>query len=175
MTWDAKSLLSYLPFAIFALVMFWRYRTLHKARPLRLSLLWVRPVLFTIIVALVIVAMPPGFHGWLAMMGGVLIGSGLGWQRGRMMRLHVEGEGHDARVMIRQSPLALLVILAIFFARHLLLPRYEGGSGQVGHSPAGAMLALDAMLGMMLGMVIVMGIVLWLRARTLALPHRAGV
>lgn len=159
---------AYIPFAIFAAVMLWRFRTMDKARPLRLPLLWLMPLIITAAVCLALYAMPPSGLGWLAVAGGIVIGGAVGSQRARLMRLHVEGEGDNARVMVRQSPLALLLILGVFAARRLLLPEMTAGNV---HPGANALLVTDGMLGLVLGMVVSMRLVLWLRARTMAAHH----
>jgi hypothetical protein len=73
--------------------------------------------------------------------------------------------------MMRQSLAALLMILAIFALRRLLLPGV-GSSG--GRPDAGALLVTDAMLGFAAGVICVQRIVLWLRARRLVAEHRSG-
>ncbi|WP_260922516.1 CcdC protein domain-containing protein [Novosphingobium sp. 9] len=172
MTGDAKSLLGYLPVAIFALVMLLRYRNLQKARPLRLPMLWIMPVILCAVVGIALFGMHPSPMGWLAVAGGVVIGAAIGWQRGRMMRLHVEGEGENARVMMRQSPAALLFVAAIFIVRRVIFPSYQPGSTPDHHPAAGALLVTDGMLGLALGMVLALRLCLWLRARKVAEEHR---
>jgi len=160
---------AYLPLLIFAGVMAWRFRNLEKARPLRLPLLWIMPLIVTAAVCLALAAMPPGGLGWLALAGGAAVGGGIGLQRSRLMRLHIEGEGENARVMVRQSPLALVLILAVFAARRLLLPGAMAMGGD--HSSATALLVTDAMLGMVLGLVVVSRFVLWQRAKAMVAAH----
>jgi hypothetical protein len=163
---------AYLPLLIFAAITAWRFRNLQKARPLRLPLLWIMPLIVTAAVCLALAALPPSGLGWLALAAGTAVGGGIGIQRSRLMRLHIEGEGDDARVMVRQSPLALVLILAVFAARRLLLP----GSGDMsmqegGHPTATALLVTDAMLGLALGMVVLSRLVLWQRARAMVAAH----
>jgi hypothetical protein len=161
---------AYLPLLIFAGVMAWRFRNLQKARPLRLPLLWILPLIVTAAVCLALAAMPPSGLGWLALGAGFAVGGAIGMQRSRLMRLHVEGEGADARVMVRQSPLALALILAVFAARRMLLP-----SGMTmrhtDHPSATALLMTDAMLGLVLGIVVLSRLILWQRARAMVAAH----
>lgn len=159
----------YLPLLIFAGVMLWRFRSIHKARPLRVGTLWILPSFIVLAVGAALAGLRPGLTGWALVALGLLIGSALGFQRARMMRLHVEGEGRDARVMMRQSPAALILILAIFGLRRLLIPAVESGAG--GHGSAGALLVTDAMLGFALGVICVQRIVLWRRASAIAREH----
>jgi len=157
-----------LPLLMFAGVMAWRFRSLEKARLLRLPLLWIAPAIVTAAVSVALYGMPPSLLGWAALAAGFAIGGGIGMQRSRLMRLHVEGGGDEARVMMRQSPLALL-LLAVFAARRMILP----GSMTVGagHPAANAQIMTDAMLGFVLGMVLVSRLILWQRARAMVAAH----
>ncbi len=160
---------AWLPLLIFAGIMAWRFRSLEKARPLRLPLLWIAPVIVSAAVSLALYGMPPSLLGWSALAAGFAIGAGIGMQRSRLMRLHVEGEGADARVMMRQSPLALLLLLAVFAARRMILP---GGMAMgATHPAANALIMTDAMLGFVLGMVVVSRLILWQRARGMVAAH----
>lgn len=159
----------WLPLLIFAGVMAWRFRSLEKARPLRLPLLWVAPLIVTAAISLALYGMPPSLPGWVAPVAGFAIGGGIGMQRSRLMRLHVEGEGAEARVMMRQSPLALILVLVVFAARRMILP--GGMTLGAGPEAAKALLMTDAMLGLVLGMVVMSRLVLWRRARAMVADH----
>ncbi|TDW68660.1 uncharacterized protein DUF1453 [Novosphingobium sp. PhB55] len=160
---------AWLPLLIFAAVMAWRFRSLEKARPLRLPLLWIAPLIVGATVSLALYGMPPGVLGWMALAAGFAIGGGIGMQRSRLMRLHVEGEGGEARVMMRQSPLALVLILVVFALRRMILP--GGMAIGAGHPAANALLMTDAMLGFVLGMVVISRMILWQRARAMVANH----
>ncbi|TCM21896.1 uncharacterized protein DUF1453 [Novosphingobium sp. PhB165] len=160
---------AWLPLLVFAGLMLWRFRNLEKARPLRLPLLWILPLIITALVCFALFALPPSGLGWLSLAAGATIGGAIGMQRSRLMRLHVEGEGDDARVMVRQSPLALVLICGVFIVRRLLLP--GGMAIGASHPAATALLLTDAMLGLVLGMVVVSRGVLWQRARAMVTNH----
>ena len=160
---------AWVPLAIFGAVMLWRFRNLEKARPLRLPLLWIMPLIVTAVVCFALSAMMPTPPGWASLAAGFVGGGGIGMQRSRLMRLHVEGEGGDARVMVRQSPLALLLIVGVVMVRKLVLP--GGMAIGSGHPAATAMLVTDAMLGFALGVVLVSRLVLWQRARAMVAAH----
>jgi hypothetical protein len=159
---------AYLPLLIFVAVMAWRFRNVDKARPLRLPLLWIMPLLVTAAVSLALYGMPPSPRGWLALLAGLVIGGAIGVQRSRLMRLHIEGTGDDARVMVRQSPLALVLILAVFAARRLILP---AGMAPGSSHTVGALLMTDGMLGFALGLIVLSRLVLWQRARAMVAAH----
>ena len=170
----AKTLLSYLPLAIFAAIMFWRLRNIQKARPLRLRTLWILPLIFMLLVGFVLSSMPPDLYGWLCIVAGLLIGCVVGWQRAKLMRLHIEGEGESARIMMRQSPAAILMIMAIAALRAIF--RSATSTGQVvtaGHISAAGLYFTDALLGFALGMIVASRIELWRRAKALSSEHAA--
>ena len=177
----AKALVGYLPLLIFAGIMLWRMRTMDKARPLQLRTLWVLPVLFAAVVAFVFASLPPGIIGLACFVAGMALGAVVGWKRAQFMRLHVEGEGTGARVMIRQSPAALLLIMAIAGIRMLSRSALDDGvmgnagmSGSPAHLPVAAVTLTDALLGFALGMIVAHRIELWRRAKALVRDAGTG-
>jgi len=174
----ARTLIGYLPLAIFAGVMFWRMRTMDKARPLRLRTMWLMPVLFVALVGIVLFGMPPKALGVGALVLGVAIGAAVGWQRARLMRLHIEGEGAEARVMVRQSRAALVLLMALAGLRTLF--RSATGAAQVSgaagsaHLSAGALAMTDGLLGFALGMIVAHRVGLWRRAKALTSAQAAS-
>ncbi|MEE4450208.1 DUF1453 domain-containing protein [Novosphingobium resinovorum] len=166
-----RGLVTYLPLAIFVGIMALRMMRMKKARPLRLPLLWIMPVIVVLAVSLALWGMPPSGLGWLCLATGVIVGGAIGAQRARLMHLHIDGEGDKARVMMRQSPLAILLIVAVFLVRRLLLPSGFQGGVQAGHPVGNALLMMDATLGFALGMIVALRLVLWLRARDMVANH----
>jgi len=166
-----RGLVTYLPLAIFVGIMALRMMRMKKARPLRLPLLWIMPVIVVLAVSLALAGMPPSGLGWLCLATGVIVGGAIGAQRARLMHLHIDGEGDKARVMMRQSPLAILLIVAVFLARRLLLPSGFQGGVQAAHPVGNALLMMDATLGFALGMIVALRLVLWLRARDMVANH----
>ncbi|PNU04914.1 DUF1453 family protein [Novosphingobium guangzhouense] len=163
-----RGLATYLPLAIFIGIMALRMMRMKKARPLRLPLLWIMPVIVVLAVSLALAGMPPSGPGWLCLAAGLVVGGAIGAQRARLMHLHIEGDGERARVMMRQSPLAILLIVAVFVARRMILP--AGGMAS-GHPAGNALLMMDATLGFALGMIVALRVVLWLRARDMVANH----
>lgn len=164
--------LAYLPFAIFALVMLLRFRSLNRARPLRVATLWIFPAVMLGLVSFALYGMHPSLKGWALFAAGIAVGAALGAQRARLMRLHIEGEGPEAKVMMRQSVAALVLILAVFALRRVLFSGMGPSAGA--HPSANALLFTDAMLGFAVGLICVQRVVLWLRARRLVAEHRSG-
>jgi len=168
----AKTLVGYLPLAIFVAVMFWRLRTMDKARPVRLGTLWVLPAMFVVLVGFVLASMPPSPLGIAVIVLGVAVGAAVGWQRARWMRLHVEGEAGRKRVMVHQSPAALLLLMAIAGLRTLFRTATGGVQANgAAHLSVAALLLTDVLLGFALGMIVAQRFELWRRARALSLAH----
>ena len=153
-----------LPFVIIAIVMLRRWRSIDTPVPVRPGRLWIMPAVLLGVITAMLYALPPSPVGWLVFGASLLVGGAVGFQRARLMRLHLD-EGSGA-VMMRQSPAALLFIIALFLFRRLIMP--QGGAEPVGAAAHPALpLATDAALGFALGMVIGMRIELWRRAKAL--------
>lgn len=168
---DWRSGTDYVPLLIFAAVVAWRLRSLDRARPLRIATLWVLPALVTALVGIGLAGMATGTRGWLAVIAGSLVGAAIGAQRARMTGLHLEGEGDAARVMMRTSPAAIILVLGVFGVRRLLMPGYHPTMGTHPGSPA--VVVTDALLGLAVGMICTQRALLWRRARSLLAAQRA--
>lgn len=153
-----------LPFAIIALVMWRRWKNIGTPMPLRTGRMWIMPAVLTAVIAAMLYALPPAPLGWGVFALGFVIGGAVGWQRARLMHFHLDPE--TGAVMMRQSPLAFLFIVALFMARRLLVPgRSAQASGEV--SSHGLPLFTDALLGFALGMILGMRLEMWRRAKML--------
>lgn len=153
-----------LPFAIIAIVFARRWKQMAVARPLKLTRMWIVPLIYGLLVGVMLWAMPPSAMGWALFAGGLLGGSALGWQRARLMQLHLDPE--SGAVMIRQSPAGLAVIVGLLLVKRLALPA-QPGQGAAAHAPHALPLATDALLGFALGMILGYRIELWRRAKAL--------
>ena len=72
-----------------------RMRRMGKMRPLKLETLWVVPAIYLGVAVLMFVQLPPtGVGGDRHPRVGLLIGAAVGWQRGKMMQIHVDPESH---------------------------------------------------------------------------------
>ena len=104
-----------IPLIIIALAILRNART----RRLRVERLWVAPVLILLAAALAISHTPsPGFVTFTAWSLAFIVGSALGWWRGRFTQISVDPGTHA--LTSRTSPLGLLLILAVFALRALL-------------------------------------------------------
>ncbi len=146
---------------------------LRNARPrkLRVELLWLRPVLFALIIAATLSASPvPMTLLSLSVLAlAVLLGAGLGWQRGRFMKIEVDTETHA--LTSRASPVGVLFIVAILGLRILLR-----GAALEARTPFGlpASAITDGLVLLIGAMVVTQSLEMWLRARRLLSDARAA-
>jgi hypothetical protein len=144
---------------IVAIVMALRFRSMGKMRPLKLGSLWVVPTMYVVVAALMFIGLPP--TGWVAIASavGLLIGAAVGWQRGKMMHIHVDPETHALNQ--KASPAAMFFLIALIVvragARTLL-----GQTGGV--SPA---MLTDPLIMFAVGMFSVQRVEMYLRAKRL--------
>ncbi|MFM6930653.1 MAG: CcdC protein domain-containing protein [Novosphingobium sp.] len=153
-----------LPFVIIAVVMARRWRNIDKPVALKTGRMWIMPALMTALIGAMLYAMPPAPLGWGVFAMGFVVGGAVGWQRARLMRFHIDEE--TGAVMMRQSPLAFLFIVALFLVRRLIVPGREAQTG--GHiASTGLPLVTDALMGFGLGMIVGMRVEMWRRAKAL--------
>ena len=128
-------------------------------RPLKLGSLWIVPVLYFAVAAMMFVQLPP--TGWVAIASciGLLIGAAVGWQRGKMMHIHVDPETHALNQ--KASPAAMLFLVALIVVR-MLARGVIGAEG--GLSPA---MLTDPLIAFALGMFTLQRVEMYLRARRL--------
>jgi membrane protein CcdC involved in cytochrome C biogenesis len=144
---------------IVVIVMALRFRSMGKIRPLKLDSLWVVPSMYVVVAALMFIGLPP--TGWVAIASavGLLIGAAVGWQRGKMMHIHVDPETHALNQ--KASPAAMFFLIALIVvragARTVL-----GQTGGV--SPA---MLTDPLIMFAVGMFSVQRVEMYLRAKRL--------
>ncbi len=165
MTQQSSWMASVIPFFVIAVVMWLRFRNINKARRFRPGQMWVAPLSFGVMVAFMLHSIPPSGMGWAVLAGGAMIGAAVGWQRGRLT--HMDFDPATGQFSTRQSPAALLFILAIFALRRLIVPASGAAKTAGGHLAPQALLITDGLLGFALGMIIAMRLELWLRAKRL--------
>jgi membrane protein CcdC involved in cytochrome C biogenesis len=148
-----------IPVAIFVVVIAIRMRSMGQMRPLKLETLWVVPAMYLVAAALMFWSLPPKGAVAIASAVGLLIGAAVGWQRGKMMHIHVDPETHALNQ--KASPAAVFFLIALIVvrsgARTLL-----AGSG--GISPA---MLTDPLIAFALGMFTLTRVEMYLRAKRL--------
>jgi len=157
---QAPSLMSYvIPVIIFVVVLGLRMRSMGKLRPLKLERLWVVPALYLVVAALMFFQLPP--TGWIAVAtaAGLLIGAAVGWQRGKMMHIHVDPQTHDLNQ--KASPAAMFFLIGLIVVR-------AGARSVLGQetnvSPA---MLTDPLIAFALGMFSLTRLEMYLRAKRL--------
>jgi membrane protein CcdC involved in cytochrome C biogenesis len=146
------------PVAVAVLVLLLRMRRMSRARPLRLERLWIVPALYLLIVAASFAAVPPTVLGWVWAAAGLVIGAGLGWQRGKTMRIEVDPATHQLNQ--RASPAGFVFLALLILIRQGA--RLEGGAM---HLDVAAL--TNALLALALGMFTAMRVEMYLRAKRL--------
>ena len=144
---------------IIVIVMAIRMRNMSKMRPLKLGTLWVVPALYLAVAAMMFAQLPP--TGWVAIASvvGLLIGAAIGWQRGKMMQIHVDPETHALNQ--KASPAAMFFLIALIIVR-------AGARSVLGQdsniSPA---MLTDPLIAFALGMFTLTRLEMYLRAKRL--------
>jgi hypothetical protein len=152
-----------LPFAVIAIVLGLRVRTMSKERPLKLQTLWIVPALYLLVAGSMLTALPPTAIGWALVVLGMVIGLGVGWYRGRLIRIERNGDTGELRQ--QASPLAMILLLALVALK--LGARAIFGETAAAHPASGAMMLTDAFIGFALGLLSATRAELYLRGRRL--------
>jgi len=152
-----------LPFVIIAIVVALRLRSMSKERPLKISTLWVVPVLYVVLVGWMLFALPPTIVGWSLVAVGVVIGAVLGWHRGKMISIERNAETGELRQ--KASLLAMLLLVALIVLK--LGARAIFGENAATQPGSNAMLMTDAFIGFALGLLSATRLELYLRAKRL--------
>lgn len=145
--------------AIVVLVLGFRMRRMSQMRPLKLNSLWIVPALYLVVAALMFVQLPPVGAVAIASAAGLVIGAGVGWQRGKMMHIHVDPETHALNQ--KASPAAMIFLIALIVVRSAARSMI-GGAGTI--SPA---MLTDPLIAFALGMFTVQRVEMYLRAKRL--------
>jgi len=100
--------------------------------------------------------LPP--TGWVAIASaaGLAVGAAVGWQRGKMMQIHIDPETHALNQ--KASPAAMLFLVALIAVRAL----GRGLLGSEGVSPA---MLTDPLIAFALGMFSLTRLEMYLRAK----------
>ena len=152
---------------IVVIVLALRMRRMGQMRPLKLETLWVVPAIYFGVALLMFLQLPP--TGWVgvASLVGLAIGAGVGWQRGKMMQIHVDPDTHALNQ--KASPAAIVFLVVLIVVR--MGARSVFGQ-QGGVSPA---MLTDPLIAFALGMFSLTRLEMFLRARRLLEKARGQV
>lgn len=151
---------------IIVVIMALRMRGMSKMRPLKLGTLWIVPAIYLVVAALMFIQLPP--TGWVAIASvvGLAIGAAVGWQRGKMMEIHVDPQTHALNQ--KASPAAIFFLIALIVVRSGARS-FLGQSGAI--SPA---MLTDPLIAFALGMFTLTRLEMYLRAKRLLEEARGG-
>ena len=152
---------------ILVIAMGWRLRRMGRVRPLKLGSLWVVPAIYFVVAAAMFVQLPPTYPVALASVVGLLVGAAIGWQRGKMMHIHVDPETHSLNQ--KASPAAMFFLFGLIIIR-TLARTILGHTGSV--SPA---MLTDPLIAFALGMFALTRLEMYIRAKRLLDEARGGV
>ena len=154
-----QSWISYaITIGIILIVLGLRMRRMGQMRPLKLETLWVVPAIYFAVAALMFVQLPPTGRVAIVCAIAVAIGAAVGWQRGKMMHIHVDPETHALNQ--KASPAAMMFLIV------LILVRMAGRAllGSEGVSPD---MLTDPLIAFALGMFTLTRVEMYLRAKRL--------
>jgi membrane protein CcdC involved in cytochrome C biogenesis len=142
-------------------------RRMGQMRPLKLETLWIVPAMYAVVAALMFFSLPP--VGWVALasLAGLAIGAAVGWQRGKMMHIHVNPETH---ALNQKASLA-----AMFFLIALILVRTGARTLLGAESHVSPAMLTDPLIAFALGMFTLQRVEMYLRARRLLDEARGRV
>lgn len=86
-------------------------RRIGKIRPPNLSSLWIVPIVYVLAAVLMLVSLPRTGAVAIVSVVGLVIGAVVGWQRGKMMHVHVDLETHALNQ--KASPPAMFFLIAV--------------------------------------------------------------
>jgi hypothetical protein len=154
-----------IPIVIVAVVMALRMRRMSRVRPLKLERLWIVPAIYLVVVAMLFVQHPPTAGGWVSAAVALIAGGALGWQRGRLMRIHVDPETHALGQQASMAGIAFLVVLIV--ARYAA----KAAGGDL-HADAG--MIVNTLAALALGIFSLQRLEMYLRGRRLLAEVRTG-
>ncbi len=148
---------------IIAVVLALRWRRMSRVRPLKLETLWVFPTLYAALAAYMYWAHPPQGWAWGFCLLALLLGAGLGWQRGKMMRIAVDPATHALNQSA--SPAAVLFIVVLILSRNGARMAIGTGAGNALH--LNAIAVTDMLIAFGLGLFSLQRLEMYLRGRRL--------
>jgi len=154
-----QSWISYaITIGIILIVLGLRMRRMGQMRPLKLETLWVVPAIYLAVAALMFFQLPP--TGWVAIVSTIAlaIGAAVGWQRGKMMHIHVDPETHALNQ--KASPAAMMFLIVLILVR-------MAGRGLLGSEGVSPAMLTDPLIAFALGMFSLTRVEMYLRAKRL--------
>lgn len=162
---QAPGILQYLiPIVIAGTILAFRARRMTQMRPLKIERLWIVPAVYLILVAFLYIKGPPSPVGWAICVAMLILGGAIGWQRGKLMEIHVDPETHAIN---QKGSYAAIVFLVALFA-----VKFAAQTGTQALHVNVAVLT-DALAALALGLFTVTRVEMYLRAKRLLEIARA--
>ena len=155
---------------VVALVLALRLRGMSRLRRLRLETLWIVPAIYLIFAGAMFYQFPPSPIGWAISAAALLAGAAIGWQRGKLMQIHVDPETHTLNQ--KASPAAMIFIVVLIAVRMGAKSILEGGGGTGFH--VSTLLVTDVLIALALGLFATTRLEMFLRARRMLDEVRAA-
>ncbi|NBU29318.1 MAG: DUF1453 family protein [Caulobacteraceae bacterium] len=162
-----KALAPFIGIALAVVFMAFRLSKGFPPRPLRMTLMWIPPVLLLFGMTVILVRWPPSLIDGLWISLATAAGAGLGWQRGRMMNITLDAQ--SGRPVAQSSPAAIIFVMALMAGRTLLK---AAGEGQAAAWHVNSLLITDIFMGFALGLLTAQRVEMWIRARALIAGKR---
>jgi hypothetical protein len=143
-------------------LIYFRLRNMTRHRKLRIETLWIIPALYLLFASILFWRMPPDGLGWLWSVAALLIGAAIGWQRGRMVAIHVDPETHELN---QRASLAAIVFILLLIGSRLAMRSAMVMGGTRWH--IGAALVTDIFVASAIGLLSANRLEIYLRARRL--------
>ena len=138
-----------------------RLRRMSQLRRLRLETLWIVPAIYLIFAGVMFYQFPPTAIGWAISAAALLAGAAIGWQRGKMMQIHVDPDTHVLNQ--KASPAAMIFIVVLIAVRMSAKTILASGVGNGFH--ISAMLVTDVLIALALGLFAATRLEMFVRAR----------
>jgi len=152
----------WIPIAVIVVVLALRSRQIGRERPFRPGLSLILPVIALVGITALLITRPPEPLGWAALVGGLVLGVPLGWQRAKFT--HIGRDPVTGALFIRQSAAAMMLLIGVIVLRQFA--RYEMIEAGAAHA-AWLALASDALIGFAVGSICTFRGELYLRARSI--------
>lgn len=155
---------------IVTLVLALRLRGMSRLRRLRLETLWIVPAIYLIFAGVMFYQFPPSPIGWAISAAALLVGAAIGWQRGKLMQIHVDPETHALNQ--KASPAAMIFIIVLIVVRMGAKSILASGGGTGLH--VSTLLVTDVLIALALGLFATTRLEMFLRARRMLDEVRAA-
>jgi hypothetical protein len=162
---------TFAPMVMVAIVLLVLVLRNQRARPLRVELLWVRPVLLLAVFGFGALREPIVLTplNLTVLIAGTVIGAAVGWQRGRFTRIEVDPDTHA--VTSRASVFGIVFIVGVLLLRVLAVTAMREQAATLPISP---IVGSDALIALVIAMFATQGLEMWIRARGLLAQAQAA-